>query len=85
MSPKAWYQAASERPDFYYDAAQATAIDELDTLWHELMEFKARRNKFLGRSLLSPEVPNGLPHGLGFGDLGDRLIECPIELRQVPQ
>ena len=60
ISPKAWYQAASALPDFVYDAAQAAAIDELDVLWHQLMDFKSRRNQFLGRSLLSPEVPGGL-------------------------
>ena len=60
MSPKAWYQAASVLPDFVYDAAQAAAIDELDVLWHQLVVFKSRRNQFLGRSLLSPEVPKGL-------------------------
>ena len=60
MSPKAWYQAASVLPDFVYDAAQAAAIEELDVLWHQLVDFKSRRNQFLGRSLLSPEVPRGL-------------------------
>ena len=60
ISPKAWYEAASALPDFVPDAAQAAAIEELDVLWHQLVEFKARRNQFLGRSLLSPEVPKGL-------------------------
>ena len=60
MSPKDWYQAASVLPDFVYDAAQAAAIEELDVLWHQLVDFKSRRNQFLGRSLLSPEVPRGL-------------------------
>jgi cell division protein ZapE len=60
ISPKAWYQAASALPDFVPDKAQAAAIEELDVLWHQLVEFKAKRNQFLGRSLLSPEVPKGL-------------------------
>jgi cell division protein ZapE len=60
ISPKAWYEAASALPDFVPDAAQAAAIEELDVLWQQLVEFKARRNQFLGRSLLSPEVPKGL-------------------------
>lgn len=60
MSPQAWYQAASALPDFVYDAAQAAAIAELDVLWHQLVDFKSKRNQFLGRSLLSPEVPKGL-------------------------
>ena len=60
LSPKAWYQAASALPEFVHDEAQAAAIEELDQLWHQLMDFKSRRNQFLGRSLLSPEVPKGL-------------------------
>ncbi len=80
MSPKAWYQAHRESPDFVYDAAQATAIDELDALWHQLMEFKSRRNQFLGRSLLSPDVPHGLYlwGGVGRGKtfLMDAFYAC---------
>lgn len=60
ISPKAWYQAASAQPGFSSDPAQAAAIEELEVLWHQLVDFKARRNQFLGRSLLSPEVPKGL-------------------------
>lgn len=79
-SPKAWYQAASQQPDFVPDAAQAAAIAELDVLWHQLVEFKARRNRFLGRSLFSPEVPKGLYlwGGVGRGKtlLMDAFYAC---------
>jgi cell division protein ZapE len=80
ISPKAWYEAASALPDFVPDAAQAAAIDELDALWHQLVEFKAKRNQFLGRSLLSPEVPKGLYlwGGVGRGKtfLMDAFYAC---------
>jgi cell division protein ZapE len=60
MSPKSWYQTICNQPGFIHDPSQAAAIDELDILWHELVEFKAKRNQIFGRNLLSPEVPNGL-------------------------
>jgi cell division protein ZapE len=67
ISPKAWYKIASAAPSFVPDAAQAAAINELDALWHQLVEFKSRRNQFLGRSLLSPDVPKGLYMWGGVG------------------
>lgn len=60
MSPRTWYQTICHQPGFIHDSSQAAAINDLDTLWHELVEFKAKRNQFLGRNLLSPEVPRGL-------------------------
>ncbi|MEJ1958174.1 MAG: cell division protein ZapE [Nitrosomonadales bacterium] len=80
MSPKAWYRAASALPDFVCDAAQAIAIDRLDELWHQLMDFKTKRNQFLGRSLRNPDVPSGLYlwGGVGRGKtfLMDAFYEC---------
>lgn len=67
MSPKAWYQTISKKTGFIYDASQAAAINDLDALWHNLVDFKARRNHFLGRSLLSPDVPKGLYFWGGVG------------------
>lgn len=79
-SPKAWYQAMRSKPGFIYDPAQAAAIADLDTLWHELITFKAKRNEFLGRSLFSPEVPQGLYFwgGVGRGKsfLMDVFYDC---------
>jgi cell division protein ZapE len=80
ISPKAWYKTASAMPDFVHDAAQAEAIAELDVLWHQLVDFKSRRNQFLGRSLLSPDVPKGLYlwGGVGRGKtfLMDAFYAC---------
>ena len=66
-SPMTWYQAASEQPAFIRDSAQAKAIEYLDRLWVELMMFKRKRNRFLGRSLRSPQLPKGLYFYGGVG------------------
>ncbi len=58
-SPLTWYQAASQLPNFIRDDAQAAAIEHLDRLWTELMMFKRKRNRFLGRSLRSRKSPKG--------------------------
>ena len=59
-SPREWYQTVSARPGFVRDDAQTAAIEALDELWQQLVQFKARRNQFLGRSLRNPPVPKGL-------------------------
>jgi cell division protein ZapE len=60
VSPKVWYQAACEKSGFVCDARQMAAIEELEIFWGQLIEFKNKRDQFLGRSLLSPDVPKGL-------------------------
>jgi cell division protein ZapE len=80
VSPKVWYKASREKPGFIYDPAQEAAIDVLDRLWHQLIDFKTKRNLFLGRSLLSPDVPKGLYFwgGVGRGKsfLMDVFYDC---------
>ena len=78
-SPLTWYQAASEQPAFIRDAAQAKAIEYLDKLWTELMMFKRKRNRFLGRSLRSPQLPKGLYF---YGGVGLSLTHIPEPTRQ---
>lgn len=79
-SPLTWYQAAAQQPSFIQDPAQARAIEHLDRLWTELMMFKRKRNRFLGRSLRSPQVPTGLYFygGVGRGKsfLMDSFFGC---------
>lgn len=80
MSPEHWYLAASQTTGLTYDPAQAAVIEALDKLWHQLMDFKTKRNHFLGRSLLSPDVPKGIYiwGGVGRGKtfLMDGFYEC---------
>lgn len=66
-SPLSWYQAAASQPGFIRDPAQERAIRLLDDLWGELMMFKRKRNRFLGRSLRSPRAPRGLYFYGGVG------------------
>lgn len=80
LSPVQWYRGACEQAGFIPDAAQAATVEELEILWLQLIEFKNKRDKFLGRSLLSPEVPRGLYiwGGVGRGKtfLMDGFYHC---------
>lgn len=58
--PVTWYELAKQQAGFIADPAQAMAIGYLDQLWGELMAFKQKRNRFLGRSIRSPQSPKGL-------------------------
>lgn len=81
-SPKQRYRDACEQRGFVHDPAQQAAVDELDTLWHALIDFKLKRNRFLGRSLRSPVVPQGLYLWGGVGRGKSFLMDTFYE--QVP-
>ncbi len=66
-SPKSWYEEAKKQPCFIVDASQEMAIGHLDRLWQELMAFKKKRNRFLGRSIRAPRSPKGLYFWGGVG------------------
>ena len=76
INPLTWYERAGKT----YDPAQAAVIAALDALWHQLITFKNKRNHFLGRSLLSPDVPKGfyIWGGVGRGKtfLMDGFYAC---------
>ncbi len=80
LSPREWYQTVSARPGFVRDGAQAATIEALNELWQQLLDFKSRRNQFLGRSLRNPPVPKGLYlwGGVGRGKsfLMDAFYAC---------
>lgn len=66
-TPLSWYREAAEQAGFIKDPAQEKAIHALDQLWHQLIDFKEKRNRFLGRSLRSPVSPKGLYFWGGVG------------------
>ncbi len=80
LSPRKWYQSTCAEQGIRPDAAQAAAVEELHALWQQLLDFKSKRNQFLGRSLLSPAVPKGLYlwGGVGRGKtfLMDGFFQC---------
>lgn len=86
-SPLSWYEMAAKQDGFIIDAAQKQAIECLNILWENLMDFKEKRNRFLGRSLRSPVSPRGLYMwgGVGRGKsfLMDTFFGClPYERKK---
>lgn len=80
ISPSDWYAQRYAEQGLQADAAQVHALLAMDVLWRELIAFKSQRNQFLGRSLLSPNVPHGLYlwGGVGRGKtfLMDGFFAC---------
>lgn len=62
-APRDWYARACRDPDFRPDTAQAMAVERLQVLYEQLLQFKVKRNRFLGKTLL-PQPP--LPRGVYF-------------------
>ncbi|WP_028455334.1 cell division protein ZapE [Chitinilyticum litopenaei] len=74
ISPLAWYRELAANPAFLPDAAQAAAIARLDELWHQLVDFKARRARPFRKAALfgvpllpQPDLPRGLYFWGGVG------------------
>ncbi|GLR12844.1 cell division protein ZapE [Chitinimonas prasina] len=66
--PLQWYEAAARQEGFLRDASQENAIRHLQRLYDDLLEFKRKRDRLFGRSLLpSPDVPKGLYFWGGVG------------------
>ena len=80
LSPQAWYDQLAGADGFFHDPAQAQAIAHLETLYQQLLLFKRKRGRFLGKSLRSPDVPRGLYFwgGVGRGKsfLMDAFFAC---------
>ncbi|MDR3426304.1 cell division protein ZapE [Silvimonas sp.] len=62
-SPQTWYDGVRHLPGFIEDSAQAAAIARLETLFQELLEFKRKRHRLFGKTLLPQPAP---PRGVWF-------------------
>ncbi|WP_374350332.1 cell division protein ZapE [Chitinimonas sp.] len=66
--PRQWYAQLAAQPGFQQDAAQAAAIERLQQLYEALVEFKRKRDRLFGRSLLPmPDIPRGVYFWGGVG------------------
>lgn len=67
-APRDWYARARQEEGFRTDSAQALAVARLQTLYEQLLTFKLKRNRFLGKTLLpQPELPRGVYFWGGVG------------------
>lgn len=67
MTPKQRYEQDLKRSDFQQDEAQAMAVNALDDLYHQLIDYlntpvvkPSRWQKLLGKKEEKPELPKGL-------------------------
>jgi len=61
------YQHAIDERGFKADAAQRRAVERLQTLYDDLVQFRAKRSNAFKRLLANPEVPRGLYMWGGVG------------------
>lgn len=74
MTPKQRYQQDLKQSDFQQDGAQAQAVDALDHLYHQLIDYlnapvvrPSRWQKLLGKKEQKPQLPKGLYFWGGVG------------------
>ena len=67
LSPLQWYQSLQNQSGFVYDLMQSKAIERLDQLYYQLLQFKQKRQRFLGKWLNQPPLPRGLYFYGGVG------------------
>lgn len=74
MTPKQRYEQDLKRSDFQQDEAQAMAVNALDNLYHQLIDYlntpvvkPSRWQKLLGKKEEKPQLPKGLYFWGGVG------------------
>jgi len=67
LSPLAWYKRLSEKPGFTADPAQLNAVQHLESLYRELLDFKSYRQQFLMKIFGRRPPPKGLYFYGGVG------------------
>ena len=80
IGPADWYRERSSQPGFVPDSAQQNAIQRLQRLWEELLQFKAYRSRPLMKTFGRRAPPRGLYlyGGVGRGKslLMDAFYNC---------
>ncbi len=67
MNVQEWYQQALLKRDFQADEAQRQAVDRLQLLYAEWVEYRSRRSSTFKRLINRPDVPRGVYMWGGVG------------------